>query len=409
MNKIEEKNIVLFGKKEDCCGCGACMNVCPRKAISMKEDTAGFVFPEIDEEKCVKCGLCRKVCTFREEAEYMNEPLAVYAAAAKEDNVLKGAASGGIFSVLAKKILLSNGIVYGAALTHDEDLFTPKHIGISDMVDLWKLQGSKYVQSEIGNTYKEVKENLINDKSVLFSGTPCQVAGLKSYLGKEYEKLITVDVICHGVPNKRFFNDYIKVLEKKLGGRIDSYKFRDKSMGQGMRTRVNYCDRKGNSRVYTTDGYLTSYFYLFLKSYTYRENCYSCSYAQKKRPSDITIGDFWGIYKVHSSEIEKSQMSDDKGVSCILINTDKGKKVIETVKDELHMFDSTFEKAAAYNGQLNSPSPTSEERDKIIKIYEKDGFVAVDKYYKNKYRKARLYYKVKSMIPRRIKKKLKGQ
>ena len=199
------------------------------------------------------------------------------------------------------------------------------------------------------------------------------------------------------------------MMEKKLDGRIDSYKFRDKSMGQGMHTRVDYYDKNGNQRIYTTDGYLTSYFYLFLKSYTYRENCYSCPYAQKKRPSDITIGDFWGVYKVHESEMQKSEMSDDKGISCVLVNSDKGKKVIDAVSDELYMFSSTFERAAAYNGQLKSPSPRNAERDRVMEIYKRDGFEAVDTYYIKKYRKERLFYKVKSMIPRSIKKKLKGQ
>lgn len=402
--------MVLFEENKDCCACGACMNICPRQAISMKEDAAGFIYPVIEEEKCIKCGLCKKACSFRKENNVsMKESIKVYAAAATEDEVLKAAASGGIFSVLAKNVLLNNGIVYGAVLIRENEQFVVKHIGIDDIADLWMLQGSKYVHSELGFTYQEVKEKLLNDKIVLFSGTPCQIAGLRSFLGKEYEKLVTVDVICHGVPNKRFFNSYINVLERKLKGNIYTYIFRDKTLGQGMHTKVEYCDKKGNGKVFITDGYLTSYFFLFLKSYIYRENCYTCPYAQEKRLSDITIGDFWGIYNVHSTEVEKSKMSDDKGISCVLVNTDKGKKVIEAVSKDLYMFESTFDKASAYNGQLKCPSPRSQERDKVIEIFEKDGFEAVDKYYKNKFRKERMYYKIKSMIPRNIKKKLKGR
>lgn len=405
-----DSKIILFKNKKDCCGCGSCMNICPRQAIAMKKDLTGFVFPVIDEEKCIKCGLCKKACAFRKENNMsMKKPLEVYAAASKEDVVLEATASGGIFTVLAKKVLFHNGVVFGAALLHENEQFIVKHIGIDNAADLWMLQGSKYVQSDLGHTYQEVKEYLVNDKIVLFSGTPCQIAGLNSYLGKEYEKLITVDVICHGVPNQFFFNSYIKTLEKKLEGSIRAYKFRDKSLGQGMHTKIEYDDKKGNEKVYITDGYLTSYFFLFLKSYIYRENCYTCPYAQEKRPSDITIGDFWGVYNVHSSEMEKSSMSDDKGISCILVNTKKGKRVIKGVSNDLNMFESTFDKAAAYNGQLKNPSTRSGEREKILGIFEKDGYDAVDKYYRNNFRKERAYYKIKSMIPRSIKQKLKGR
>ena len=243
MEKIE-----LFQKKSDCCGCGACMNVCPKGAITMQEDENGYVYPVIDDEKCVKCGLCKKACHFKDGAEYYKARKA-YAAAIKNDDEIMVAASGGIFTVLAKQVLSENGVVFGVSMENVGGKLTPMHIDIQNENELYKLQGSKYVQSDIGMSYKKVKEYLMDGRNVLFSGTPCQISGLNAYLGKDYPNLLTVDVICHGVPSARLFQDYIKNQEKKLGGSIYSYKFRDKSKGQGMNAQILYKSQDNKEKV----------------------------------------------------------------------------------------------------------------------------------------------------------------
>lgn len=240
-------SIVLFDDKKDCCGCGACMNVCPKNAIRMAEDEVGFVYPEIDQNLCIGCGACKKACGYQMQP-MMQKSEAVYAAASNDDNLLRKSASGGAFAVLAENVLKKGGVVYGAALPLESGKLEPKHLRIDTVERLPELQGSKYVQSAIGDTYAQAKKDLLDGKSVLFSGTPCQIAGLKQYLKKDYENLLTVDIICHGVPSKRFFQSFMEDYGKKLGGTITEFYFRDKSKGQGMITRSVYKDMTGENK-----------------------------------------------------------------------------------------------------------------------------------------------------------------
>lgn len=221
--------IVLYENKKDCCACGACLNVCPKGAISMKPDDQGFVYPEIDRDKCIECGGCKQVCKFR--SSELRTVKTVYASTIADDQQIMGAASGGMFTAAALSILKTGGVVFGAALTFDEGRANPHHIVIEDKIELWKLQGSKYVHSAVGDTYHQAKMYLAQGRNVLYSGTPCQIAGLKSYLGKEYDNLYTMDLICHGVPSADFFDGYIQQLNKKYHGKITHYCFRDKAKG----------------------------------------------------------------------------------------------------------------------------------------------------------------------------------
>lgn len=406
MEQRSVENIRLFDNKSECCGCGACVNVCPRNAITMVEDEYGFLYPSIDHEKCVKCGLCKKVCSYQNNKN-MNMPTATYAAASKNDATLKKVASGGIFSVVAENVLEENGVVFGATLEFQNDKLVPMHIAIENKEELYKLQGSKYVQSIIGTTYQEAKKYLNSERKVLFSGTPCQIAGLKSYLGKEYDNLITIDIICHGVPNVKWFQDYIMVLEKKLNAKVYDFAFRDKSRGQGMNARINYYDQNNNKKVLYKDGHLISFFHYFLQMETYRENCYSCPYAGPKRVSDITIGDYWGVYNVHAAEMKNSNMSNTKGVSCVLINSERGKEVFGSVQDRLNIFESTFENVAKYNMQLKKPSEHTCEREKLFERYKQAGYEAIEVEFQKSIVFKKYIYAFRNALPKGLKRKMK--
>lgn len=390
---------LLFEKKSDCCGCGACENICPKNAICMKEDEYGFIFPVIDDKLCVNCRMCKKVCAFQNIAE-SNLPLKTWVAVTKNKKSLKKSASGGVFFTLAKEFVKENNCAVGAAF---DDAFNLQHIIAEDMKTLTKLQGSKYTQSNTKLVYREVKNKLDNGKKVLFSGCPCQVAGLKAYLGKDYANLINVDLICHGVPSNRSFKDYIAVLQKKKGIQIKSFSFRDKRYGWSK-----------NGTALTTDNKIvkalcasSSYLYYFERGLICRENCYHCKYACKNRPGDITIGDYWGLEKEHSELLGKKKIDETKGVSVVIANTKKGVDLIKRNTELFELYESTFEKAARGNSQLNHPSKHDPKREEIIELYKKSGWNAVEeRFNKNIGMKKYLGY-IKSIIPAGLKRKLK--
>ena len=394
------ETITLFKNKKDCCACGACLNICPRQAIQMQEDENGFLYPIIDNDKCIKCGLCIKTCALQ-NSKLTNVPLKTYAAQSNNTD-LKKSASGGIFASLSVNVLNAGGVIYGAALENINGKLICRHIAVNSLNDLEKLQGSKYIQSNIGNIYKDVKKNLIENKTVLFSGTPCQVDGLKAYLDKKYENLYCIDIICHGVPSNKMFQDYIETLEKKYNDKIVDFKFRDKTKGWGL-TAKGY-----TAKGYTTKGYTTiipanvsSFYYYFLKSYIYRDSCYSCKYACKNRCGDITIGDYWGIENAHPEVLQNNSELDYKsGTSCLIINTEQGNKLIEKNRDNLRLIESDFEKAAKENGQLNIASACNvEKRNKLLNLYRKNGYESVE----NSFRKIRFLNKIKKLIPNSLK------
>lgn len=375
-------NIILYKNKRDCCGCGACMNICPKNAISMIEDKYGFLYPNIEESLCVRCGECKKICAYQKENVGKN-PLKVFAGISENTNVINSA-SGGIFAGLALSILNENGIVYGVSMENIKGSLTPMHIGIEKKEDLYKLQGSKYVQSYTGNIYRKVLKELKDNRLVLFSGTPCQIDALKSFLKKDYNNLLTVDIICHGVPNIKFFQDYIKILEKKLNGNILNFKFRDKDLGWGLNAKIVYKSNNGNIKEKIIPAGESSYYKLFLNSDIYRENCYYCKYANSKRMGDITIGDFWGINIEHPELIKENKLNEKNGVSCILINTTNGEKYINKYSNNLTLYNSTFDKVRNHNKQLNSPSQFSNNREEILDIYNNYGYDGIEAWFRKK-------------------------
>ena len=379
-----KNKVILFNKKEDCCACGACFNICPKNAIEMVTDEYGFKYPKINDKKCINCNACKRVCAYQ-YVEEKNRPIAVFVSARKDSEKIMKSASGGIFATLAEKVLNEKGIVFGSALVEENNVLEIKHIYIDRLKDLSKLVGSKYVQSDINIAYKKAKMFLTEGRKVLFSGTPCQVAGLKSFLGKSYDNLLTMDIICHGVPNADFFRDYLKVLEKNFKGKVIDFKFRDKKYGWGLNSCLKY--KKDNSILYKyflVDE--STYYHMFLNAECYRENCYRCKYTNKNRTGDITIGDYWGIENEHLELLKENggKLDKYKGISAVIVNTENGKFWFNKCRNELYMYPSTFEQVAKANTQLRQPSSYGKFRDKIMQIYKENGYEAVDKFYYNK-------------------------
>ena len=381
--------IILFNEKKECYGCSACFNVCPTNAIEMNSDEYGFSYPHINHDLCIKCGLCRMVCPYISDTISAKAPIKAYAAVNRKKDTLKSSASGGVFPALASIVLGMEGIVFGCTLNKE---MKPHHIAISSIENLYQLQGSKYVQSDIGRTYCEVKESLDNGIYVLFTGTPCQIAGLKTFLGKEYNNLITADLICHGVASSIFFEDYIKYLEGKLKGRVIKFIFRDKSKGLRKLARVIY---EKNGRTHSKLMYpIESYYYkYFLDADIDRDSCYECKYACGNRVGDFTMGDYWGIENIHP-EIDK-----ENGVSVLMVNSQKGLELIDEIGKYMEITESDFEKARLYNGQLNEPSPKSNRRDGIFKIWKEGGNVAVAKDYHRRYKNQIYKNRTKELVP----------
>lgn len=318
------KTIQLI-KSNICCGCSACANICPHKAIIMVENSEGFLYPEIDETKCVNCGLCKKACPILNKNNSNLKKPDCYAAMA-DDELRKVSSSGGAFSIIAEYILGKNGYICGC--TFDENELKAKHIIIHSKDDLPKLRGSKYVQSGIGSCYLEVKQLLENGNFVLFSGTPCQVAGLKSFLRKNYETLLTVDILCHGVPSPKVYQKYLNGLLHTKDEKVIKVNFRDKVRGWSP-TLTNTTTTTTTTYSYTQVD--DTYMQLFLSNISLRENCTNCKFCTTQREGDFTIADFWGIEKYDKS------LNDGKGTSLILLNNNKAKEIYKKIEKDFKL------------------------------------------------------------------------
>ena len=335
---------------ELCTGCRACEQLCAHHAIVMNSDNEGFITASIDSELCVECGLCIKRCPQNNLMDKFT-PISSLAVRDKNTEELKVSASGGAFAAAARVILQRGGVIVGAVY-HDD--MTVGHYVVDRLEDLHKVQSSKYVQSNTEATYSQVKALLINGREVLYSGTPCQIGGLRAYLRKDYDTLYTMDLICHGVASPKLFAKYLVWLGGKMKGKIIGYDFRDKSCGWGL----DYMT-KTKTKTKTKPSTLDPYYYHFLKGTTYRECCYRCNYCTKERVGDITIGDYWGIEKEHP------KFYSTRGVSCLLVNSEKGERLWSIVKDEFDTLESTFEQVAKANHNLTRPTQRTPLRDVI--------------------------------------------
>lgn len=386
------ERVVLYRQQQDCCGCAACASVCPAQAIAMKPDVDGFLYPVINEAECVQCRLCINICAFQKVPVTADEPLATYAAVNKDQTTLRNSSSGGVFAALASLTFEKDGVVFGCAFNSDME---PEHICIDNPADMRRLQGSKYVQSDVKNTYAEAQKYLQEGRRALYTGTPCQIAGLKSYLGRDYNTLITVDLICHDVPSAAFFKGYIAWLEERSKSEVIDFKFRDKSRGWGSLGKA----------VYEKDGALRERFILPFASYyvTYfyngdicRESCYGCKYAGGSRQGDFTMGDYWGIEKAHP-EVETRN-----GVSVLLVNTEKGMALMPELSEFLSLTQSTFEQARVQNDQLRKPIAKGHRREAILRMWREGGYRAVAAEYYRANKKRLVLFRIKAMIPQPI-------
>lgn len=354
--------------KQECCACSACVHSCSKACIKMKPDEEGFLYPEIDYTVCIDCGLCERVCPV-EHPDYGNSVRPVtYAAMLKDVEQRKRSSSGGLFHAIACWILQQGGKVYGATL--DEDLHV-KHIGVDSLEALQLLRGSKYVQSDLQDVFLNVREDVKAGRWCYFVGTPCQVAGLKSYLRKDYDKLLTSDLICHGVPSQWLFDQHIDYLEKKYRGKVSDYQFRNNEMWGGCEI-FNLTNPNGKIKQYMFPSYnLSPYLYSFMYAMTYRYSCYDCKFARIPRQGDITLADYWGV-KEFFPNIDAS-----KGVSLILANTDKGNKIINLISDDLTLLESRLEDGAKYNGNLVHTSERNSVRVTIYRKIKNEGYASV--------------------------------
>ena len=338
-------NIDLCNENE-CTQCFTCVAVCPQNCITMVPSEAGFSKPAIDRNKCIECGLCMKSCHQKGYSPYLRKaiPQKVYASWSKDNEIRQSSSSGGIFSVFASYILKREGVVFGASFVEDLRL---RHVAVADVSELKKLRGSKYLQSDLSGCYEEVKGYLQLDKYVLFTGTPCQIAGLYAFLKKDYAKLYTCDVICHGVPSQAAFDLYCKKINLSLSNCVD-FEFR---YLKGWGFQLSYNDIS----IPVSDCY---YMNAFSKGYMFMESCYKCPYAKLERISDITMADFWGIGTKQLFRYSKS-----KGVSMLLVNTKKGKELLNNCLNELFLEERSVEEAVSGNFNLTHSSIRPEERN----------------------------------------------
>lgn len=375
-------NILVVGK--NCCGCGGCKDLCPKNSISLKADKEGFLYPYLDTS-CVDCGLCLKHCPVANQVE-KPEIQKVYGARIKDDNLLIKSSSGGVFPQLAMEILKKKGVVFGCAF--DEKL-TARHIAVEKERDLVKLQGSKYVQSNTLGVFSQVKDFLEQNRFVLFSGTGCQVAGLKSFLKKDYEKLLTVDVVCHGVPSPKLFENYLCYLSGKEKSEITRYNFRSKDKN-GWGLFYKYTAKKDKYK----DGFFDPYYYAFLTGKNYRESCYNCKFANENRQADITLADFWSIKTEHPDFYSK------KGSSAVIVNSQKGQQYFQSIARKMEYVESDYEKASKLNTNLVRPSTRPKNRSDFYKGFQGD----LNLYFKKKLKPPfQLKRRIKNMVPQGVK------
>lgn len=376
---------------EKCTGCGACVQRCPKRCISWTQREFGFRYPQIDKDACVNCGQCEKVCPIDKALEVSAEQKA-YAAVHKDDEVLAKSTSGGAFTAIADAVFAQGGIVYGAAML---DGMQVKHIRTSGKDDFEGLRSSKYLQSDTGTTYQMVEQDLKQGKTVLYSGTPCQIDGLKNFLGKDYENLYTVDIVCHGVGSQAYFDKYMDYARERYG-KIKALRFRSKeyagwSCGGVVVVDSSDCLKKIPYRDF--DNYYYSY---FLSGDIYRKSCYSCKYANTNRVGDFTLGDYWGV------EALNLPLQTENGCSLLLVNNRHAMQLLDEI-ESLDRVETTVEQAAHCNKQLNAPSKLMDSRQNRIGEYESMSGQQIQKEYLKNHRKTVVKGQLKALMPYKLK------
>ena len=353
----------VFPELKQCSGCTACYSSCPTDAISMKKDDEGFLYPVIDPEKCINCNKCRKVCPFNNPIEKREFNSKIYAFTHSDTAVLANSTSGGAFTAISDGVLKDKGVVFGAVYTPE---LAVCHVGANTKAQRDKMCGSKYLQSNIGQSFKEIKTSLETGKTVLFSGTPCQVAGLKSYLSgnKTPGALITVDFLCHGVMSPLLFEDYIRFVEKKTKKKIIAHDCRKKFYGWGHCESNVFSDESEDHKSRFSQLHKR----LFYMDVGERPSCYNCKFCSIERYSDITIGDFWGIEKYDK------EMFDKNGVSLIIVNSLQGEKVLKSILPTGRIREESIQYVLPKQPHLSTPIKMTDERIQFWSNYKKRGY-----------------------------------
>lgn len=348
--------VELFSEKSQCCGCMACADACPKNAIAPKVDPEGFWYPEIKRELCANCGCCQTVCPLA-PGESRKAPLRYLAARAKDQALRKTSTSGAVFPILAQTVLNQGGVVYGAGFDGSMQVV---HQRAASRGELDFLMQTKYVQSQTAGIFRRVREDLQNGRQVLFVGTPCQAEALRRFLGREYPALIITDLICYGVPSPGVWARYTAYLEQEYHGTLTQFQFRDKrgcDNGHSVSFRIG--EREYVEEEYGSDPFLALYF----SNYIIRPSCHACPFTTAERGSDITLGDFWGIEKAAPG------MDDGMGTSLVMLRSERGEALWESLRDQFHQIECGREDAM--QPRLVSPTPPAPRRRLFFALYRR--------------------------------------
>lgn len=347
-----------------CTGCGACASACPKRCITMQPDEEGFLRPFVDEAACVNCGLCQSACPILHTVERVQVQTVAYAAWNTDETVRAHSTSGGVFTLLCQFVLERGGAVFGAAYADD---FSVVHCCVEKQEDIAKLRTAKYAQSKLGDSFKRVKELLEQGRYVLFSGTPCQIGGLQTFLGKAYERLLTVDLVCHGVPSPAVWARYVQYRsEQDANGEFPfAINLRSKETGwAGYSIRFDYASGKTYSMPNGKDPYLRC----FVKDLCLRPSCYACKFKGVSRSSDFTLGDYWGVWS------QKPELNDNKGTSIVLLHSEKAKAIWQQITPHMKAEPVEVERCFAENPAALCAAKAPEGRSAFLSRYQTEDF-----------------------------------
>ena len=355
--------MIKLQKKESCCGCTACAEICPKNCIEMKEDEEFFLYPHVNENECINCHLCEKVCPVLNLPELEKQKnLQACLVRTKDHSILRKCTSGGVFTTIARETIQNGGVAYGVIYGAD---YIVKYARIDKLENIWKLSGSKYVQSNVGNIFNEVQNDLKNGLKVVFCGTPCQVAGLYNFLGKEYENLLLVDLVCHGVPSPGLWKDYLEYIEKTYG-KLKKVNFRSKKLGYHAAVMEEQFENGRTLLRSARTNFMTK---CYFSNSADRPICYECPFKTIQRCSDLTLFDGW-----HAGEYVEGLKDDDRGYTIVILQSEKGREQLKSCRHLFAIEIIDLEKAVRKDGvMIESSVKRPENRDVFYSVLRREG------------------------------------